>query len=125
MPAMGLEQAVADVVGADHVLTDPEVKSSYEQDWTGRYCGRSHFVVRPGSVSEVAAVMRCCAAAGVAVVPQGGNTGLVGGGVPRGGEVVVSIRRLASIGPVEPGVGLVTVGAGATLAALQEAARSA
>jgi FAD/FMN-containing dehydrogenase len=125
MPAMGLEQAIADVVGADHVLTDPELKSSYEQDWTGRYCGSARFVVRPGSVSEVAAVIRCCASAGAAVVPQGGNTGMVGGGVPRGGEVVLSLRRLSEIGAVEPGVGQVTVGAGATLAALQEAARAA
>ena len=122
---MGLEQAVADVVGSDHVLTDVDVKSSYEHDWTGRYSGSARFVVRPGSASEVAAVMECCASAGVAVVPQGGNTGMVGGGVPRGGEVVLSLRRLAAIGPVDPGSGQVTADAGATLAALQEAARDA
>ncbi len=121
---MELEQALAEVVGQRHVLTDPEVKSSYEHDWTGRYSGRSRCVVRPGSAEEVAAVVRACGGSGVAMVPQGGNTGMVGGGVPRGGEVVVSLRRLDSIGPVEPGSGLVTVDAGATLAALQETARS-
>jgi FAD/FMN-containing dehydrogenase len=125
MPPMGLEQAVAEVVGRDHVITDPEVKASYEVDWTGRYRGESQFVVRPGSVSEVAAVMECCTEAGVAVVPQGGNTGLVGGGVPRAGEVVLSLRRLGAIGPVDPGLGQMTVEAGATLASLHAAARAA
>jgi FAD/FMN-containing dehydrogenase len=122
---MDLQQAVAEIVGVRHVLSDPDVKSSYERDWTGRYQGRSRFVVRPGSTEEVSGVVRLCAQEGAAVVPQGGNTGLVGGSVPRNGEVVLSLTRLDDIEAVDTAVGQVTVGAGATLASLQDAARQA
>jgi FAD/FMN-containing dehydrogenase len=80
--------------------------------------------VRPADSAEVAGVMAACARHGAAVIPQGGNTGLVGASVPRSGEVVISLRRLAQIGDVDAAVGQVTVGAGATLAALQDAARA-
>jgi FAD/FMN-containing dehydrogenase len=73
----------------------------------------------------VAAVLRACAAAGVAVVPQGGNTGLVGGSVPRGGEIVLSTLRLTGIEDLDADAGEMTVGAGDTLAAVQAAARAA
>src|SRR5437016_10222960 len=114
--------ALADVVGPAHVLTDPELTASYERDWTGRFVGRAAAVVRPAGTAEVAAVMALLHGAGRPVVPQGGNTGLVGGGVPLHGEVVVSLRRLAAIDPVEVAAGQVTVGAGATLAAVDAAA---
>ncbi len=107
------------------MLSDPDLKSSYERDYTGRYVGRALHVVRPADSAEVAGVIAACARHGAPVVPQGGNTGLVGAGVPRNGEVVLSLQRLVEIGEVDPAVGQVTVGAGATLAALQEAARSA
>jgi FAD/FMN-containing dehydrogenase len=113
------------IVGETHCLTDASLRASYETDWTRRFHGVALAVVRPGSVEEVAAVLRACGAAGVGVVPQGGNTGLVGGSVPRGGEVVVSLARLDEIGEVDPDAGEVTVGAGATLAAVQAAARAA
>ncbi len=122
---MNLQQALEQVVGSRHVLSDPDQRSPYESDYTGRYRGRARYVVRPGDGSEVAGVMAACAAHGAAVVPQGGNTGLVGGSVPRSGEVVISLRRLGQIGEVDAAVGQVTVGAGATLAALQAAARGA
>jgi len=122
---MDLEQAVAEVVGSSNVLSDPDVKSSYERDWTGRYGGRARLVVRPQDTAEVAGVMAACARLGAAVVPQGGNTGLVGASVPRAGEVVLSVQGLSEIGQVDTAVGQVTVGAGATLAALQAAARKA
>ncbi|MCU1587142.1 MAG: linked oxidase domain protein [Frankiales bacterium] len=105
------------IVGAEHVLTDPDLKASYETDWTGRFTGMAAAVVRPGTTEQVAAVLRACSSAGVHVVLQGGNTGLVGGGVPAGGEVLISLTRLNQVGPVE--AGQVTVGAGVTLAALQ------
>jgi FAD/FMN-containing dehydrogenase len=73
----------------------------------------------------VAAVLRTCADAGVGIVPQGGNTGLVGGSVPRGGEVVLSTLRLNGIDDLDGDTGEVTVGAGATLAAVQHRARDA
>lgn len=122
---MDLAHALADMVGTGNVLSDPEVMAGYERDWSGRYRGRARLVVRPGDTDEVAGVIRVCARERVAVVPQGGNTGLVGGGVPRNDQIVVSLRRLDEIGPVDPALGQVTVGAGATLAALHAAARQA
>ncbi len=108
------------IAGDAHVLTDPDLRASYETDWTRRYQGRALCVVRPGSTEEVSRVVRACAAAGAAVVPQGGNTGLVGGSVPRGGEVVLSLRRLATIGDFDTVSGEVTAGAGVTLSSLQQ-----
>ena len=110
------------VVGAAHVLTDADVARSFTVDWTGRWQGWTPAVVRPGTTAEVAGVLRVCAEAGVAVVPQGGNTGLVGGGVPRGGEVVLSLTRLDSLGPPDPVAAQVSAGAGVTLARVQAAA---
>jgi len=106
------------------VLTDPGLRAGYETDWTRRYQGRALAVVRPASTEEVAAVVRLCRELRVAIVPQGGNTGLVGGGVPREGELVLSLRRLATISDLDATSGEVTAGAGVTLSALQEAARA-
>lgn len=122
---MDLTQALVKVVGSQHVLSDPELKSSYERDYTGRYGGAARVVVRPADTEQVAGVVAACAQAGAPLVPQGGNTGLVGASVPRGGEVLVSLRRLDQIGEVDVAIGQVTVGAGATLAALQDAAKAA
>src|SRR5690348_6754432 len=72
---MNLREALTDVVGDRHVLTDPEVVASFSTDWTGRFGAEAGCVVRPGDTAEVAGVLRACAAAGAAVVPQGGNTG--------------------------------------------------
>ncbi len=114
-----------DIVGDRHCLVDPSLRASYETDWTGRFHGEARAVVRPGTASEVAAILVACADAGVGVVPQGGNTGLVGGSVPRGGEVVMSMRRLNEITDLDGRAGEVTVGSGVTLADAQEAARRA
>ena len=122
---MDLTQALVKIVGSQHVLTDPELKSSYERDYSGRYGGSARLVVRPADTEQVAGVIAACGREGAAIVPQGGNTGLVGASVPRNGEVVVSLRRLDQIGDVDKAIGQVTVGAGATLVALQEAARAA
>jgi FAD/FMN-containing dehydrogenase len=107
------------IVGGAHVLVEADVRAGHEVDWTGRFVGTTPAVVRPGTTDEVAAVVRACAGAGCALVPQGGNTGLVGGSVPLAGEVVLSTRRLAGLGPVDDLSGQVTVGAGATLGAVQ------
>ena len=77
-----LARQLAEITGSAHVLTDPGLLAGYVTDWTGRYQGLAGCVVRPGSAAEAAAVLRCCAALGVPVIPQGGNTGLVGGSVP-------------------------------------------
>ncbi len=119
---MSLMDELREIVGTAQCLVDPALRASYETDWTRRFHGSASAVVRPGSTSEVAAVLGACSAAGVGVVPQGGNTGLVGGSVPRDGEVVVSLLRLDDIGAIDERAGEVTVGAGATLAKVQDAA---
>ena len=116
-------EALALVVGPEHVLTDPDVTRSYTTDWTGRFSGTALCVVRPSTTAEVAEVLRLCTAAGQKVVVQGGNTGLVGGGIPAGGEVLLSLTRLTDVGEVDPAAAQVTVGAGVTLADLQAVAR--
>jgi FAD/FMN-containing dehydrogenase len=120
-----LIEALVAAVGARDVLVDDDVRASYETDWTRRFHGRARAVVRPGGAAEVAAVLAVCREHGAAVVPQGGNTGMVGGGVPRGGEVVLSLGRLRELGDVDRATAQVTVGAGVTLAALQAHARGA
>lgn len=114
-----------EIVGADHVLTDADTVAPYLIDWTGRFVGTGTTVVRPGSVNEVVAIVAVCRRRGVAIVPQGGNTGMVGGGVPLHGEVVVSLRRLDHIGEVDRISQQVSAGAGATVAAVQHAAAAA
>ncbi|GGQ78103.1 FAD-binding oxidoreductase [Couchioplanes azureus] len=118
-----LEDVLRGVVGDQHVLVDEDLKAQYQTDWTRRFSGQARCVVRPADTGEVAAVVRACAAAGVAVTVQGGNTGLVGGGVPAGGEVLLSLGRLTSLEGVDVLEAQVTVGAGVTLERLQQHAR--
>ena len=125
MNTSALVAHLAEIVGPSHCLTDPDLRASYETDWTRRWSGSALAVVRPVSTEEVAGVLRACTDAGVGVVPQGGNTGLVGGSVPRGGEVVISLRRRDGIEDVDSDGGEMTVGAGVTLVAAQSAARAA
>ncbi|HEX2765287.1 MAG TPA: FAD-binding oxidoreductase [Candidatus Limnocylindria bacterium] len=122
---MGFLDTLRGIVGHQHCLTDAVMRASYETDWTRRFSGTALAVVRPKNVEEVAAVLRACADAAVAVVPQGGNTGLVGGSVPWDGEVVLSTLRLKAIQDLDAEAGEVTVGAGATLTAVQERVRRA
>ncbi|HEX2404910.1 MAG TPA: FAD-binding oxidoreductase, partial [Acidimicrobiia bacterium] len=117
--------ALRGVVGQSHVLTEPDMVAGYVRDWTGRWTGQTAAVVRPGSAAEVEEVVRICHESRLAVVPQGGNTGLVGGSVPHREEVVLSLRRLDRVGPIDPALLSVTVGAGVTVGALQEHAREA
>jgi FAD/FMN-containing dehydrogenase len=118
-----LTRALAELVGDRQVLADPQLKAGYEVDWTRRFRGEAALVVRPGTPDEVVEVLRRCAQAGAPVVPQGGNTGLVGGAVPLGGEVLLSLARLTEIEEVDTTAGHVVAGAGVTLAALHAAAR--
>lgn len=100
-------------------------------DWRGRYRGEAICVVRPGSSAEVARVVAACVAAGAAIVPQGGNTGLVGGATPcspaghRRGEVVVSMCRLNRIRGIDLDNNTISVEAGCILQRVQEAAAAA
>jgi FAD/FMN-containing dehydrogenase len=113
------------VVGAPHVVTDPAVTASASTDWTGRFVGATPALVRPGSADEVAGVLEVCRRHAIAIVPQGGNTGLVGGSVALAGEVVLSLTRLDTVGEVDHLARQITVGAGTPLAVLQRTARDA
>lgn len=121
----GFVDAARGIVGNRHVLTDADSTAAYTVDWTRRWFGATAAVVRPGSTAEVAEVVAAARAHSVALVPQGGNTGLVGGSVPHGGEAVLSLRRLDSTEPVDRLAGQVTVGAGVPLSRLQGQAADA
>ena len=120
-----------EIVGPGHVLTATELVAPYATDWTRRFSGPCLAVVRPGSTAEVARVVAACAEASIAMLPQGGNTGLVGGGVPAthpgpmGLPVIVSLRRLSHISEVDQLSGQLTAGAGALLGDVQRHAAAA
>ncbi len=124
---MTLQDLLGEIVGAGNVLTAPEDTKPYFTDWRRQYCAAAECVVRPASTAEVAAVVALCAREEVAVVPQGGNTGLVGGSVPGGArrEVVLSLSRLNRIRALDPLNDTATVEAGCVLAAVQQAAADA
>jgi FAD/FMN-containing dehydrogenase len=113
-------------VGAANVLTEGDL-TPWEQDWRKRTRGKALAVVRPGSTDEVAAVVRACAATGTPIVPQGGNTGLVVGGVPddSGREVVLSLTRMNKVRAIDSDNLTMTVDAGCVLQNLQQAADDA
>ncbi|MBL8461987.1 FAD-binding oxidoreductase [Thauera aminoaromatica] len=115
------------IVGAANVLDGETDMAPFLSDWRGRYHGRARAVVRPRDTAEVAAVVAACAQAGVAMVPQGGNTGLCGGATPLadGAAVVISLARLDRVRALDPDNDTLTVEAGCTLAAVQEAAQAA
>ncbi len=107
------------------VVTDPDRTASHVTDWTGRWHGHTPAVVRPRSTEDVRVIVQSARVHGVALVPQGGNTGLVGGSVPHAGEVVVDLRGLDHLGPIDVAARQVTVGAGVTLAAVARHAGAA
>ncbi|MFO1221074.1 MAG: FAD-binding oxidoreductase [Burkholderiaceae bacterium] len=113
-------------VGEAQVLTAGDL-SAYELDWRRRWRGKALAVVRPGSTAEVARVVRACASHGASVVPQGGNTGLVGGGVPdtTGTQVLLSLQRLNRVRGIDAANATITAEAGCVLQAVQQAAEAA
>ena len=124
---MTLADRLRAVVGDAGLVTDPDQLAGYLTDWRGAYRGSAALVVRPGSTAEVAAVVRLCRDAGVAVVPQGGNTGLCGGAVPdsSGRQVVLSLSRMRAVRELDPANQTITVEAGAVLQDVQRAAAAA
>ncbi|HEV8299261.1 MAG TPA: FAD-binding oxidoreductase [Acidimicrobiales bacterium] len=120
-----LRRVLHDIVTPAHVLEDPGITAGFARDWTGRHQGVTTAVVRPASTAEVAAVLRACADQGMSVVPQGGNTGLVAGGVAADGEITLALTRIDGIAPVDAADAQVTVGAGVALSALHTTARAA
>jgi FAD/FMN-containing dehydrogenase len=115
--------ALRAALGAAQVLTDGDL-SAWELDWRKRWRGRALAVVRPGSTAEVATVLRLAHEHRVAVVPQGGNTGLVGGGVPdaSGTQLLLSLQRLNRIRALDEANLTLTAEAGCVLQAVQQAA---
>jgi FAD/FMN-containing dehydrogenase len=118
-----LVEILREAVGDAHVLTDGDLKAPYETDWTRRFTGEARCVVRPADTAQVAAVVRACAEAGIGITVQGGNTGLVGGATPAGGDVLLSLSRLTGLEDVDPLEAQVTAGAGVTLEKLQQHVR--
>ena len=114
------------IVGDAHVLVGGDL-SAYEVDWRKRLHGKALAVARPATTAEVAAVVKACAAAGVSIVPQGGNTGMVGGSQPdeSGRQVVLSLQRMKAVRGIDHGNLTVTVEAGCILQVLQETAAAA
>jgi len=112
------------IVGDKGLITDDSSKHPYLTDWRENYLGSALAVVRPATTEEVAAVVKLCAAEKVAIVPQGGNTGMSGGGTPHeaGREIVLSLTRMNRILDIDPIGYAMTVEAGVVLKTIQEAA---
>src|SRR5579863_6069113 len=112
----------AAVVGEKYAVTDPQLQAPYLLEMRDLYRGRTPMVLRPGSVAEVVQILKLANDTATAVVPQGGNTGLVGGQVPLNNEIVLSLRRLDRIREVDPTSNTITCEAGVTLQRAREAA---
>jgi len=115
----------AAIVGERYAVTDPTEIAPYVSEERGLYQGHSPLVLRPGSVAEVSAILRLASETATPIVPQGGNTGLVGGQTPHQGEIVLSLRRLDRIREVDPTSNTMTCEAGVVLIKAQEAAAAA
>jgi D-lactate dehydrogenase (cytochrome) len=117
------------VLGPAGLVSSDDAMQPYLAEWRGLYAGRALAVAIPDSTAAAAAVVRACAARGVAIVPQGGNTGLVGGAVAQSTDerpqIVLSARRLARIRHVDPDNYAITAESGCILSALQAAAAAA
>ena len=114
-------------LGERAIVTDPALIDPWLTDWRGRYHGRSPALFQPATTAEVATIVRAAAAAGVPLVPQGGNSSMVGGATPPadGSALILSLRRMNRIRSIDPEAGLVVAEAGVVLADLHEAALAA
>ena len=110
------------IVGPNHALTDPDQQLPYLREWRDMYEGRAAIVLRPGSTEEVSRILALANEHGIPVVPQAGNTGLVGGQMPMNGEILLSVGRLKTVRNVDAQGFTMTVEAGLTLAETQAAA---
>jgi FAD/FMN-containing dehydrogenase len=110
------------IVGAKHAVTDPAEQEGYLVEGRGLFHGSTPMVLRPGTTSEVAAILKLASETATPIVPQGGNTGLVGGQIPHHGEILLSLTRLDRIREVDARSNTLTCEAGVVLAKAQEAA---
>jgi FAD/FMN-containing dehydrogenase len=115
----------AGIVGPKYAVTDTSAQEPYLVEMRDLYRGRTPVVLRPGSVDEVSAILKLANDTRTAIVPQGGNTGLVGGQIPHSGEVLLSLTRLDKIREIDPVSNTMTVEAGVTLQRAREAAAEA
>lgn len=111
-----------EAVGAKGFSEDPAEIAPHLEEWRGKYKGTTSLLLKPGSTAEVSAILRICHNTGTPLVPQGGNTGLVGGQIPRHGEVLLSTKRLNRIRALDKSGMTLAVDAGVTLARVQAAA---
>lgn len=125
-PAPELLRQLTEIVGAANAIVDPDIQAPYLREWRDRYVGRTPVVLRPHTTDEVARILALANAARVGVVPQGGNTGLVGGQIPHesGREIVLSLSRLKRIRAVDKQTSSMTVEAGVTLETARAAAEA-
>ncbi len=127
IPAPSLIDTLASITGPKGLLTDAHDMAPYTTDWRGQFRGDAIAVARPANAPEVAAVVKACAAAGVGVVPQGGNTSLSGAAVPvaQVPQIVLSLSRLNQVRAIDPVDLTMTLEPGVTLKAAQQAALDA
>jgi FAD/FMN-containing dehydrogenase len=112
----------AAIVGDKYAITDPQMQAPYVVEMRDMFQGRTPMVLRPDSVAQVAQILKLASETGTAIVPQGGNTGLVGGQMPLHNEIVLSLNRLDRIREVDPTSNTITCEAGVTLQRAREAA---
>jgi FAD/FMN-containing dehydrogenase len=126
-PSSDTIEALVRIVGDDHAIRDDKDMARYLVEWRDRYHGKAALVLKPGSTDEVSAILKCANDTLTAIVPQGGNTGLVGGQIPfeTGNEVVVSLERLSHVRDVDLASNTMTVEAGLVLALAQQVAERA
>ncbi|PLX36294.1 MAG: hydroxyacid dehydrogenase [Hyphomicrobiales bacterium] len=124
IPGAEIVARFAAIVGERYAVTDPTDQVPYLREWRDLFTGRTSVVLRPGSTEEVSAILKLANELGVAVVPQGGNTGLVGGQIPDpdGREIVISLGRLDKVREIDLNSDTMTVEAGVTLERIHEEA---
>ena len=124
LPADVIERFKA-IVGEKYALTDADVQAAYLHEMRDRWVGHTPLVLRPETANQVSEILKLANETGTAIVPQGGNTGLVGGQIPHHGEIVLSLNRMTNIREIDPVSNTITVEAGVTLQRTREAAAEA
>jgi FAD/FMN-containing dehydrogenase len=119
---MSVLDRLKDAVGAKGFSTDPAEIAPHLEEWRGKYHGHSPLLLKPDSAAQVSAALRICHETGTAIVPQGGNTGLVGGQIPFHGEVLLSTKRLNKVRAIDESGMTLIAEAGVTLAGIQRCA---
>ncbi len=124
---MPFDAALRQILGPAGLVTDPALLAAHNRDWRGRYVGRAQLLAMPHSTAETVAVMRCCLAYRIPVVPQSGNTSLCGGSVPgpQGNELILNLSRMQRCRALDAANGTLTCESGMLLSTLQQQAAEA